>query len=157
MVDSRRTDSRRSGAEIDDLMETVGTHIRSIAEMQRKRSELVATASARDRRITVTCNADGVPIDIDFADDIDDLDYDDIATGVLEAAQAAATEVATLAEDLLAPVRTARSRLPSLSSMVEGMPDLRTDVPELQRASFEPNRFPADDSRPRRRSVIDSE
>lgn len=162
MVDSRRPDNHRVEGEIADLMETVGTHIRSIAEMQRKRSELVADASAGGRRVTVTCNADGVPIDVVFADDIDDLDYDDIAAAVLEAAQEAAVKVVAMAEDLLAPVRAARAELPSLSSLVEGMPDVRTNVPELQRASFESKavrtRFATgDDAASRPRSVIDSE
>ncbi|MFI7000540.1 YbaB/EbfC family nucleoid-associated protein [Nocardia sp. NPDC050175] len=137
MVDSRRTESLRPEFEIANIMDMVGTHIQSISDMQRKRSELVASADARDGRVTVACNADGVPIDVIFADDVDELDYDEIAAAVLEAAQDAAAKVAEQAEELLAPVREVRSRLPSLSSMVEGMPDLRTKVPELQRASLD--------------------
>lgn len=130
--------NERAKADLADLLENVNTHITSIADAQRRRTELVATASARDGRVEVTCNADGVPIDIVFADDIDDLDYDEIATAVLDAAQDAAAEVARRAEELIAPVRKTRSRLPSLSSIVADLPDLQAKVPEPHRASFDP-------------------
>ncbi|WP_216894412.1 YbaB/EbfC family nucleoid-associated protein [Nocardia alni] len=149
-------DNERTKADIADLMDTVNSQIRSIAEVQRKRTELTATASAREGRVTVTCNADGVPIDTEFSDDIDDLDYDDIAMAVTEAAQDAAVKVARMAEELMKPIRKTRSRLPSLSAMVEGLPDLRAKTPETQRAPFTP---PADrnqdDARDRRWSVND--
>ena len=130
--------NERAKADLADLLDTVNTHIRSIADAQRQRTELVATATAREGRIQVTCNADGVPIETVFADDIDDLDYDDIAMAVTEAAQDAAAEVARRAEELIAPVRRSRSRLPSLSSIVTDLPDLRAKMPEPQRASFDP-------------------
>lgn len=137
-------ENERTAADFADLMDTVNGQIRAIAEAQRKRVELVATASARDGRVTVTCNADGVPIETEFSDDIDDLDYDDIAAAVTEAAQAAAADVARQAQELIAPIQKTRSRLPSLSSMVEGLPDLRAKTPEPQRASFDPPAARAD-------------
>ncbi|GAA5063169.1 YbaB/EbfC family nucleoid-associated protein [Nocardia callitridis] len=153
-------DNDRTKADFADLMDTVNGHIRSIADAQRKRTELVATASAEEGRVTVTCNADGVPIDTVFSDDIDDLDYDDIAMAVTEAAQDAAAKVAKMAEELIAPIRTTRSRLPSLSSMVEGLPDLSVKTPEPQRASFDPlsaRKKNEDDSRNRPWSVADDD
>lgn len=120
-----------------DLLDTVNTHIRSIAEVQQKRVELTATATAGEGRVRITVNADGVVIETRFADDIDELDYDEIADAVTDATQEAAAEVARQAEELIAPIRRTRSRLPSLSSIVEGLPDIRTKTPDLQRASFE--------------------
>ncbi|WP_067682620.1 YbaB/EbfC family nucleoid-associated protein [Nocardia miyunensis] len=130
--------NERAKADLADLLDTVNTHIRSIADAQRQRTELVATATAEEGRVEVTCNADGVPIDIVFGDDIDELDYDEIAAAVLEAAQEAAASVARRAEELIAPVRKTRSRLPSLSSIVADLPDLTAKVPEPERASFDP-------------------
>jgi DNA-binding protein YbaB len=152
-------ENERTHADFADLMDTVNSHIRSIADAQRKRSELMATASAREGRVTVTCNADGVPIDTVFSDDIDDLDYDDIAAAVTEAAQDAAAEVARRAEELIAPIKKTRSRLPSLSSMVEGLPDLRAKTPEPQRASFDSPaaRRDAEESGGRRRLISDDD
>ncbi|PXX57616.1 DNA-binding protein YbaB [Nocardia tenerifensis] len=120
-----------------DLLDTVNQHIRSIAQVQQQRVELTASATAGKGQVSITVNADGVVIDTEFGDDIDELDYDDIADAVTEATQAAAAEVARKAEELIAPIRETRSRLPSLSSIVEGLPDLRTKTPELQRASFD--------------------
>ncbi|MGF6887225.1 DNA-binding protein YbaB [Nocardia sp. GAS34] len=151
-------ENERMAADFADLMDTVNGQIRAIADAQRKRVELMATASVRDGRVTVTCNADGVPIDTEFSEDIDELDYDDIAAAVTEAAQAAAADVARQAQELIAPIQKTRSRLPSLSAMVEGLPELRAKVPEPQRASFDP---PAarEQAEPghRRRSLTDDE
>ncbi|MBF6130647.1 YbaB/EbfC family nucleoid-associated protein [Nocardia brasiliensis] len=129
--------NERTKGNVADLLDTVNQHIRSIAEVQQKRVELTATATAGKGRVRITVNADGVVIDTEFSDDIDDLDYDEIADAVTEATQDAAAEVARKAEELIAPIRDTRSRLPSLSSLVEGLPDIRTKTPELQRASFE--------------------
>jgi len=152
-------ENERTAADFADLMDTVNGQIRAIADAQRKRVDLMATASARKGRVTVTCNADGVPIDTEFSDDIDDLDYDDIAAAVTEAAQAAAADVARQAQELIAPIQKTRSRLPSLSSMVEGLPDLRAKMPEPQRASFDSPAARNDDadSGGRRRLISDDD
>ncbi|MFI5776861.1 YbaB/EbfC family nucleoid-associated protein [Nocardia sp. NPDC051570] len=127
----------RAKGDLADLLDTVNAHIHSIAEAQQQRVELTATASAGEGRVRITVNADGVVIETRFADDIDELDYDEIAEAVTDATQEAAAEVARRAEELIAPIRRTRSRLPSLSEMVEGLPDLKARVPESQRASFD--------------------
>ncbi|MGF6885542.1 DNA-binding protein YbaB [Nocardia sp. GAS34] len=127
----------RTKGDLADMLDTVSLHMRSIAEVQQQRVELTATATAGEGRVRITVNADGVVIETEFADDIDELDYDEIADAVTDATQEAAAEVARRAAEMLAPIRKSRSRLPSLSSMVEGFPDLRTKTPELQRASFD--------------------
>ncbi|QIS08962.1 YbaB/EbfC family nucleoid-associated protein [Nocardia arthritidis] len=125
-------------AEVADLLETVQRHIRSLAGAHRQRTLLTATATAGDRRIRVTVNADGIPVQITFAEDVSDLEYDEIAAATVEAAQAAATEVRTKAEKLYEPLQKAHARLPSLSEMVEGMPDLRKELPKAQPAALTP-------------------
>lgn len=130
-------DNDRAKGDLADLLDTVNLHIRSIAEAQRQRVELTATGTAAKGRVHITVNADGVVIETRFADDIDELDYDEIADAVTEATQAAAAEVAERAEELIAPIRRSRSRLPSLSEIVADLPDLTVRVPEPQRASFE--------------------
>ncbi|MFI6044588.1 YbaB/EbfC family nucleoid-associated protein [Nocardia sp. NPDC051321] len=151
--------NERAKGDVADLLDTVSQHIRSIAEVQQKRVALTATATAAKGRVRITVNADGVVIDTEFSDDIDELSYDEIADAVTEATQDAAAEVARKAEELIEPIRQSRSRLPSLSSMVEGLPDLRTKTPELQRASFdspaERKQFESDDSQTRPWSVVD--
>ncbi|MEU7140942.1 YbaB/EbfC family nucleoid-associated protein [Nocardia sp. NPDC046473] len=151
--------NERAKGDVADLLDTVGQHIRSIAEVQRQRVELTATATAAKGQVRITVNADGVVIDTEFGDDIDEFGYDEIADAVTEATQEAASEVARKAEDLIEPIRKTRSRLPSLSSMVEGLPDLRTKTPELQRASFdspaERKSLESDDSQTRPWSVVD--
>ncbi|MFI6165459.1 YbaB/EbfC family nucleoid-associated protein [Nocardia sp. NPDC051052] len=151
--------NERAKGDVADLLDTVSQHIRSIAEVQQKRVTLTATATAAKGRVRITVNADGVVIDTEFSDDIDELSYDEIADAVTEATQDAAAEVARKAEELIEPIRQSRSRLPSLSSMVEGLPDLRTKTPELQRASFdspaERKQLESDDSQTRPWSVVD--
>lgn len=131
-------DNDRAKGDLADLLDTVNLHIRSIAEAQRQRVELTATATAAKGRVQITVNADGVVIETRFADDIDELDYDEIADAVTDATQEAAMEVARRANELIAPIQRTRSQLPSLSEMVAGLPDLKTRVPEPQRASFDP-------------------
>ncbi|MFD6158122.1 YbaB/EbfC family nucleoid-associated protein [Nocardia sp. NPDC060256] len=151
--------NERAKGDVADLLDTVGQHIRSIAEVQQKRVALTATATAAKGQVRITVNADGVVIDTEFGDDIDEFGYDEIADAVTEATQEAAAEVVRKAEDLIAPIRKTRSRLPSLSSMVDGLPDLRTKTPELQRASFdspaERKNLESDDAQARPWSVVD--
>ncbi|MFF0492547.1 hypothetical protein ACWDSJ_24795 [Nocardia sp. NPDC003482] len=66
---------------------------REIAELERRRKLLTATALVCEKRIQVTVNADGVLIETKFAADICDLSYDEVAEAIPIAVRAAATEV----------------------------------------------------------------
>lgn len=125
-------------ANLADLLDSVQQQMRSLADVHQQRALLTATATAHDRRIEVTVNADGVLIQTKFADDIADLTYAEIATAMTTAVQQAITDVNTQAEQLLTPLRAARSRLPSLSEVVPGMPDLPDLIPQPITASTEP-------------------
>ncbi|SLJ77554.1 Uncharacterised protein [Mycobacteroides abscessus subsp. abscessus] len=67
-----------------------------------------------------------------------------------EAAQQAAAEVARRGQDLLAPLQDRRARLPKISDLVEGMPDLNAEIPAPPPVSTAP---PA----ARQRSVVDDD
>lgn len=121
--------NERLHADMLTMLEGLDEQMRGIAEVQLKRSRLTASASACEERITVTVNADGLLIQTVFADDIADLTYDEIAEGMTEAVQKAATEVDTLSQDLLAPLRERKSQLPKLSDIIEGAPDLGARMP----------------------------
>jgi DNA-binding protein YbaB len=112
--------------------------MRMIAEIQRKRAELIARGSAEGGRVTVTVNADGVVIETRFAEDIDDLDYDRIARAVTEAAQQAAATMARTCRELAEPLAQRRAQQPRLEELIEGMPDLRRRIPTPPRVSTAP-------------------
>ncbi|MGV9674817.1 YbaB/EbfC family nucleoid-associated protein [Nocardia sp. NPDC003482] len=137
------TNERASRADLAGLIDDVQEQLRTIARLQMERAELVATATVR-KRVTVTVNADNTIIDTTFGPDIEDLTYPEIAKAITEAAQQASAEVARKTRDLFAPLQDQRARLPKLTELVEGMPDL--SLPEPPRASIDPpRRRPASD------------
>ncbi|MFF0489150.1 YbaB/EbfC family nucleoid-associated protein [Nocardia sp. NPDC004068] len=121
--------NERLQADMATMLEGLDEQLRGIAEIQRQRSLLTATATVCDKRIQVTVNADGLLIDIAFAEDIADLTYDEIAAGMTAAVQAAATEVLRRGRELMEPLLEKKSRLPKLSEIVEGAPDLGAMLP----------------------------
>ncbi|MGV9674400.1 YbaB/EbfC family nucleoid-associated protein [Nocardia sp. NPDC003482] len=121
--------NERLQADMATMLEGLDEQLRGIAEIQRQRSLLTATATVCDKRIQVTVNADGLLIDTAFAEDIADLSYDEIAAGMTAAVQAAATEVLRRGRELMEPLLEKKSRLPKLSEIVEGAPDLGAMLP----------------------------
>lgn len=121
-------------ADLADLLDTVQVQIQSLATAHQQRALLTATVTACEKRIQVTVNADGVLIETRFADDISDLSYDEIASAMTEAVRSAATQVKAKAEELFEPLQKTRSRLPSLSDIVPGLPELRELLPQPQQA-----------------------
>lgn len=116
-------------AEMMSVLGDVREQLRTIGQLQQERARLTATASVRNKRVTVTVNADGVVIETKFGPDIDDLGYSEIARAVTEAAKQAATEVARRGNELLEPLRDQRARLPKLSDLIEDMPDFGAQIP----------------------------
>ncbi|WP_410873874.1 YbaB/EbfC family DNA-binding protein [Nocardia sp. A7] len=121
--------NERLRADMMTMLDGLGEQMRGIAEIQLKRSRLTATGTACEERITVTVNADGLLIQTVFADDIAELSYEEIAEGMTEAVQKAATEVGSLSEKLLAPLRERKAALPKLSDLIDGAPDLGSRMP----------------------------
>ncbi|MBF6211567.1 YbaB/EbfC family nucleoid-associated protein [Nocardia puris] len=112
-----------------EVLDEVQQQLRMIARVQQERARLTATAETRNRRVAVTVNADGLVIETKFGAEIGDLSYPEIARAVTEAAQQAAAEVARLGGELMAPLQDRRARLPKLSDLIEGMPDLSAEMP----------------------------
>ncbi|MEV0293212.1 YbaB/EbfC family nucleoid-associated protein [Nocardia sp. NPDC050710] len=115
-------------AEMASVLDGVQQQLRAIARVQQERTLLTASATVR-RRVTVTVNADGTVIETKFGPDIEDLGYAEIARAVTEAAQQAAAEVARKGQELMSPLHERRARLPKLSDLIEGMPDLTAAMP----------------------------
>ena len=122
--------NERLNADMLTMLDGLNAQMRGIAELQLKRSKLTATADACEQRITVKVNAAGLLIETKFADDIAELTYDEIAEGMTAAVQQAAAEVMRRGKELMEPLRTERTRLPKLSDIIEGAPDLGSLMPK---------------------------
>ncbi|MEV4124615.1 YbaB/EbfC family nucleoid-associated protein [Nocardia sp. NPDC049707] len=119
----------RAEGEISGLLDDFRKRMQDIAAAQRQRVKLTATATTRDKLVSVTVNANGVVIETRFADRIDELSYADIAKAVTKMAQQAADEVFRKSKELAAPLLEERARLPKLSDVIEGMPDVEREIP----------------------------
>ncbi|MFE7796290.1 YbaB/EbfC family nucleoid-associated protein [Nocardia sp. NPDC057440] len=125
-------------ARLADLMDSVQAGIKSIQRAQHRQAQLMASASAAGKRVTVVVNAKGVVIETRFAADIDDLAYPEIARAVTTAAQEAAAEVHRKTKEMVAELTREQSRLPRLSEFIPGMPDVQDMIPAAPEVSTEP-------------------
>ncbi|KAF0848240.1 YbaB/EbfC family nucleoid-associated protein [Nocardia caishijiensis] len=123
--------NEQARADMADILEGVQEQMRTIARLQQERATLTATATVR-RHVTVTVNADNVVIETKFGPDVEDLSYAEIAKAVTEAAKQASADMARQTSQLLEPLNTQRARMPKLSDLVEGMPEIT--VPEQVKA-----------------------
>ncbi len=130
--------NERLQADAAMMMEAFAEQMSGIAEIQRNRSRLTATVTACDKRISVTVNADGILIETKFADDIKDLTYEEIAIAMTQSVQAASAKVQKMARELMEPLRERKDRLPRLSELLEGAPDLGEMMPLVPPASTAP-------------------
>jgi hypothetical protein len=121
--------NERLQADMATMLEGLQEQLHGIAELQRQRSLLTATAVVCDKRIQVTVNADGMLVQTLFAEDIADLSYDEIATAMTSAVQAATVEVMRRSRELMQPLVERKTRLPKLSDIIEGAPDLGAMIP----------------------------
>lgn len=117
-------------------MESFQRQMQLVAQLQQRRARLTATASVRDKKVTVTVNANSTVIKTEFAEDIDELSYDEIAVAVTEAAQKASEEVTRRAHELAQPLLAERAARPKLSDVLEGIPEFRMpEEPEVPTAA----------------------
>lgn len=115
-------------AEIAALVEEFQAQMATLADVQKQRSRIMATGTALNRRVTVVVNADGVVIETRFDDDLD-LPLHELAEAVTEAAQAAAVELTRKNTELMNPVKERHGRMPKMSDLIEGLPDLSELIP----------------------------
>lgn len=124
--------------ELAELLTAFDQQVRTIADIHEHRARLTASGTACRKRVTVTVNAEGTVIETRFASDIAELGYADIARGVTEAAQQAAAEMSRKTAELMRPLTDQRARMPKLSDLIEGMPDLTARVPPRPPVSTAP-------------------
>lgn len=128
----------RESGDAASILEGFQEQMRAIAEASRRRAQLTASASASGGRVTVTVNADGIVIATRLSADAGTMTLDEIAAAVTAAAQKAAADVALQSKELLQPLREERARLPKLSELFDGMPDLQAQAPLIPPASLAP-------------------
>ena len=116
-------------SEMAEVQRRAREQIGRYAEVQRQRTQLTGTGSARRGKVTVTVNADGALTDVKFGRDVAELEYPDLSRAIREAADAAVADVRRRNDELLAPVREEQARLPRMSDLVPGMPDFGSVMP----------------------------
>ncbi|MFF3566715.1 YbaB/EbfC family nucleoid-associated protein [Nocardia jiangxiensis] len=125
-------------AELESMVEDAQEQLRTVARIQQQRAQLIGTATVSNKRVTVSVNADGVVVETRFGPGIENLGFSAIAKAVTEAAQLAAQDLAEKNRELMSPLQSQRARLPKLSDLIEGMPDLRGQLPTPPEPSLKP-------------------
>ncbi|WP_235746517.1 YbaB/EbfC family nucleoid-associated protein [Nocardia coffeae] len=125
-------------AELESMVEDAQEQLRTVARIQQQRVQLIGTATVSNKRVTVSVNADGVVVETKFGPGIENLGFSAIAKAVTEAAQLAAKDLAEKNRELMSPLQSQRARLPKLTDLIEGMPDLRGQLPTPPEPSLEP-------------------
>ncbi|WP_245402135.1 YbaB/EbfC family nucleoid-associated protein [Nocardia albiluteola] len=125
-------------AELEGMLADAQQQLRDIASIQQRRAQLVGTATASNRRVTVSVNANGVVIETKFGPGIENLGFSAIARAVTEAAQRASEDLAAKNRELVAPLEGRRARMPRINDLVAGMPDLLGQMPKPPEPSLAP-------------------
>lgn len=129
-------------AHMAEVMSAFDDQMAMIADMQKQRTRLIASGTARGKRVTVTVNAEGTVIETKFSANVADLTYSELAHAMTEAAQQAAAEIARKRNELMRPLLEQRARLPKMHEIVEGMPDLTPRIPQAPAVSLAPPNSP---------------
>lgn len=129
---------------LSDVMTRLHDQLGDIAAMQKKQAALKVSARTADGTVEVTVNARGqlvaAVIDRSY---LDDHEFDDLAGHITEAAQTAARDAAQRVAEMLAPINKRQRSFPSLSDIVDGMPDPSDLMPPgLDAWSTAPQRRP---------------
>ncbi|MCX4093050.1 YbaB/EbfC family nucleoid-associated protein [Nocardia sp. alder85J] len=138
-------------AELASVVDEVQRQLRLAATIEEQRRQLTATASVRGNRVSVTVNATGQLTDATFGPGAEDLSYAELARAVTEASAQAIAEVTRRSRELAAPMTANYGRLPKLSDLIEGMPDLSDALPTTrltQWVTTDPEATPADEDAP---------
>lgn len=126
-----------SEALVADVLEEVTANIAAIQAFHQQRLRLTAEGSSADKRVTIVVNADGVIIETRLADDVGELSYAELAKAMTTAAQRAVAEIRRVTGELLAPIRQRQERLPAITELFPGMPEL-TEALRVPAASTVP-------------------
>ena len=113
---------------LSTMIDGFAEHLERIKQAQEQRAQIVIEAHAAYNRVTVQVNADGALVDLRFSDDINELDYDEIAGAVVTAAREAAAVAANQARKLIATVQQRPAAIPTIMELIEDIPELRARV-----------------------------
>ena len=131
---------------VNDMLAGLRDQLADVAAMQKKQAELTAGGQAADGTVEVTVNARGqvvrTVIDKSY---FDDHEFEELGGHITEAAQAAAAEASRRVAEMLAPITERHNKMPSLSDIVEGLPD-PSDVLPPGLDLFGPGPRPQEDS-----------
>jgi DNA-binding protein YbaB len=114
---------------LSTMIDGFAEHLERVKQAQEQRAQIVVEAHSARGRVTVKVNADGALLDLRFSDDINDLDYDEVAAAVLTAAREAAAMAADRVRKLIAPVQQRPAAIPTIAELIEDIPELRARVP----------------------------
>jgi DNA-binding protein YbaB len=117
--------------QVGDVLFGLRDQLADIAAMEKKQTELKVDGKAADDTVQVTVNARGqvVKTTIDKSY-LDDHEFEELGDHITEAAQAAAAEAGRRVAEMLAPINARHGKLPSLSDIVDSMPDLSDVIPQ---------------------------
>jgi DNA-binding protein YbaB len=125
--------------ELTEVMALVTDQMANLATLQKKRAALTAVATVADGLVAVRVNAAGVVVETTVDETyFDDYGLADLGPHVTAAAQAAAREAARRSAELLQPMIQRRKDFPTLSGIVDGVPELRGLVPDLETFTASP-------------------
>jgi DNA-binding protein YbaB len=115
---------------LDDALDSLQSQIADIAAMQKKRAALRADAQAAEGTVTVTVNSRGQLVNIVIDESyLDEHDFDELGTHILEAAQAAVGAAGQRTAEMLAPINELDKSFPTFAEMAGDMPDLAGLMP----------------------------
>jgi DNA-binding protein YbaB len=116
---------------LSTVIDGFAEHLERVKQAQEQRGRIVVEADAAANRVMVKVDADGALVDLRFSEDINDLDYDEIAAAVLAAARKAAATAAGRVRKLIAPVQQRPAAIPTIVELIEDIPELRARVPRF--------------------------
>jgi DNA-binding protein YbaB len=117
-----------AGERLSTMIDGFAEHLERVKQAQQQRGRIVVEAHAAAERVMVKVNADGALVDLRFSDDINDLDYDEIAAAVLRAAGHAAAMAVERVQSLITPVQQRPAAIPTIAELIEDIPELRARV-----------------------------
>ena len=110
--------------DLTHVLSLVQEQMQDLSLMQQKRAALTATATAADKTVEVTVDAQrmvtSTVIDESY---LDEFEFADLGGYITAAAQEAAQEIERQSAALLAPLTERRNEISSLSSLVVDAPD----------------------------------
>ncbi|WP_327101028.1 YbaB/EbfC family nucleoid-associated protein [Nocardia vinacea] len=127
--------NRRARDELAEMLEAVRGRMAGISDFEQQRLALTATATALDGAVSVTVDANGRLVETSFADDVRGMAPDKLGPAVTAAAQAAADDLVRQTEELRAPLLREREKLPTMSDLIAGLPDIGAELPGRSRVS----------------------